>query len=143
MPLENALKEAMKSPEVRLCLQPLQGGTKRKAHEIEDEVTNKTKKKDEESYKKTIENLQNQIKNMQASKGKGKGKGKGKMKMIRMPSSLIGMSPTTSSGDPMCYDFNLNGCSKAKKGERCSKGWHLCMRPNCGQAHSQKEHDSS
>ena len=132
-PLENALKEAMRSPEVRLCLQRLEGGSKRKAAEMDEEAANKPKKKDEETYKKMIANLQNQIKNMQTAKGsssKGKGKSKGKMKMIRIPSSLIGMSPTTSSGEPMCYDFNLGGCPKAKKGEKCSKVWHLCMRPN-------------
>ena len=61
--------------------------------------------------------------------------------MIRLPPQLLGMSPTTAKGNPICYDFNLHGCSKAKPGEKCPKGWHQCMRWGFQKAHSQKQHD--
>ena len=142
-PLAQALKEAIKSPDVRLCLQPLPCGSKRKHEAVEDEIKKKPSKT-EEQYQRTIENLQNQLRNLKKSApsapAKGRGKGRGKARLIRLPPQLIGMSPTTSSGEPMCYNFNLKGCSLAKAGEKCERGWHLCMRPNCQQAHSQREH---
>lgn len=148
-PVEEALKKAMDAADVRLCLQPLPGGSKRKADTAEDEPK-KTKggsSNDIASLKRTIENLQGQVKNLrssssnqQAQKGR-KGKGKGKRNMIRLPPQLLGMAPTTSQGEPICYDFNLKGCQKAKPGERCQKDWHLCMRWGCQKAHSQQEHE--
>ncbi|CAK9025202.1 Cation channel sperm-associated protein 1 [Durusdinium trenchii] len=142
-PMKTALQQAIVAPEVRLCLQPLQGSTRQR--ESHDEDANKVKKlkaassDNEERLKRQIQNLQGQIKNLQSggSAGKGRGKGKTKNKLIRMP--LIGMSPTTEAGEPICFDFNLSGCSKAKPGDKCPEGYHTCMRPGCNEAHSQKQ----
>ena len=147
-PLAEALKEAIKAPEIRLCLQPMPSGSlKRKADQSDENLTKKSREDPEISrLKEQVKNLQGQIKNAQtrqlsssSQKGK-KGNGKGKNKMIRLPPPLIGMSPTTASGEPNCYDYNLKKCDKAAPGQRCSKGWHLCMRHGCGQAHSQLDH---
>ena len=54
----------------------------------------------------------------------GKGQGKGKM-----PKDLLGMSPNTSNGDCICYNFNLkHGCKFAKVGQSCKRGRHLCIK---------------
>lgn len=148
-PVEDALKKAMDSTEVRLHLQPLQGSLKRKADAINDEEKKQKGQSDVAKMQKTIENLQGQVKNLRNANlgsasnpgGKGKkGKGKSKTNLIRMPAQLIGMSPTTQQGDPCCFDYNLKGCSKAKAGERCPKGWHVCMRHGCFKEHPQYEH---
>ena len=62
-------------------------------------------------------------------KGKGgnknkKGKGEG-----RMPRELVGLK-AEKNGVPLCFDFNLAGCSKAGNGSRCGRGLHVCMK--CG-----------
>lgn len=146
-PMADALKAAIRAPEVRLCLQPLPSGSKRKADAIDD-VPKKSTTKSHEQYERQIENLKNQVANLQKRQGQnsrpdknaGKAKGRGKSRIIRLPPQLIGMSPTTASGEPICYNFNLNGCTAAKPGEKCDRGWHLCMRPNCQKAHSQRDH---
>ena len=56
-----------------------------------------------------------------ASKGKGKGAGK-------LPKALIGLNGKTSSGDPICFGFNLSGCTACAIGARCSKGVHVCAK---------------
>lgn len=69
------------------------------------------------------------IKDPKIKKVKGKGKGK-------MPKDLIGMSPNTSGGDRICYNFNLkHGCKYAKPGQSCKRGRHVCMK--CHGNHSQ------
>lgn len=148
-PVEVALLKAMDAAEVRLLLQPLQGGIKRKADALEEDPKKSKSSASSGEYAKlqqTIANLQGQVKNLRANsshnptKGR-KGRGKGaKTNLIRMPPQLIGMAPTNAQGEPNCYDFNLKGCSKAKPGERCPKGWHCCMRWGCGKPHPQFEH---
>ena len=147
--MEVALLKAMDAAEVRLLLQPLQGGIKRKADALEEDPKKSKSSASSGEYAKlqqTIANLQGQVKNLRANsshnptKGR-KGRGNGAMtNLIRMPPQLIGMAPTNAQGEPNCYDFNLKGCSKAKPGERCPKGWHCCMRWGCGKPHPQFEH---
>lgn len=153
-PLAQALKDAIRAPEVRLYLQPLQGGIKRKPEAaLEEPKKNKQPATSEnEKLKRHIENLQNQVKNLQSrsSSSKGsqqtrtpqqpKGRGKTKTRLIRMPARLIGLNPVTANGEPKCFDFNLDGCTLCKPGEKCVKGWHLCMQFNCDQPHSQADH---
>lgn len=131
-PLDRALKEAIKAPEVRLCLQPLQGGAKRKHEAAEETAAKKGKEaKDYERMQKTIENLQNQVKNLKGAKGgKGKGQqGKGKTRMIRLPPQLIGVSPTDESSEPMCYDFNLKAAARRRLVANAPKdGASVCAR---------------
>ena len=148
-PLAAALKKAIDMPEVRLCLQPLQGTSHKRKHESPQQNHKKQKAVDVAKLQRQLENVQGQLKNLKSSghpsssnsKGqKGKGKG-GKNLGIRMPPQLIGLCPTTPSGDPCCYDFNLNKCQRAKNGERCPRGWHVCVRHGCGKPHSQLDHE--
>ena len=157
MPLEAALLVAMDSTEVRLYLQPLQGNDK--GSTASD--SNKRKRGDggEEGQgsektvaklRKTIEGFQSTIRNLQsnASSGSGGAKGSGKKgenkpkSFIRLPFGLIGQSATNPKGRPICFDFNLGGCSKAKAGEKCERGWHVCSKPGCGKPEPQTTHAS-
>ncbi len=52
-----------------------------------------------------------------------------------MPPQLIGLDPTYD-GEPICFACNLpGGCDKAKWGEKCPKGWHVCMQKGCKKHH--------
>ena len=80
------------------------------------------------------------------AKGSGKdrgggGKGDTIPSKTSLPQSLIGKSSRTSAGEPICFNYNLeHGCTGAKPGERCSKGWHVCMECGCGKPHTLKMH---
>ena len=58
----------------------------------------------------------------------------------RMPPELVGMAYMTDRDEPICFAYNLDGCDKADSGERCPRGLHVCARPGCFKAHSQKDH---
>ena len=80
---------------------------------------------------------------VQPYKGKGKGKGKAKGKVPAMRQELRGKYHRLPNGDPLCFGYNTSrGCvhRDVKPGDRCAKGWHLCMEPRCQQAHSLLEH---
>ncbi len=65
------------------------------------------------------------------SKGGGKGDKSKKRKFVALPPQLIGLDPTYD-GEPICFACNLpGGCDKAKWGEKCPKGWHMCMQKGC------------
>ena len=65
-----------------------------------------------------------------AKGGKAKGKGK-KGKSGAVPKELIGLSPTTRAGAPICFPCQSKwGCQHAKGGQTCWKGLHVCMK--CG-----------
>ncbi|CAE7235557.1 unnamed protein product [Symbiodinium sp. CCMP2592] len=54
-------------------------------------------------------------------KGRGKaGKGRAKGKGV-LPKPLVGCYSSTNAGEPICFDHNINGCSRAVKSGRC--GW--------------------
>ena len=117
-PIEAALEAIISLPEVRLHLQPLpcgSGSNKRKAENEDEDPAEEPKSKqskENERLKRTIENLNGQIKNMKRAKGSGKG-GKGKRghnaahSTVRMPSELIGQNAMTSAGYPICFSFNM------------------------------------
>ena len=77
-------------------------------------------------------------------KGKEKGKGKGKGGAPPMPRQLIGKWHKTPQGEPLCFAYNtVDGCPNSttvKPGERCARGWHLCMEPKCQAKRSLTEH---
>ena len=67
-------------------------------------------------------------------KGKGKGK-KGKGKKGReshvqswVPPKLRGGKPVDNSGQPICFNYNLEGCDAAKPGQACPRGLHICCK---------------
>ena len=148
-PVEEAIKLAMKQPEVLLVLQPLQtASTKRSAESPEPSRSDGSAKQ-----QRVIDSLRGELASMRAkptpssssgSGGKSQGKGKGSKgksaPMSRMPRELIGMASRTSENDMICYDYNLGGCTKARPGESCPKGKHVCCRLGCFKAHSQRKH---
>ena len=84
--------------------------------------------------------------------GKGNGRGRGrkgggggdaaaatttrKRNFMPLPKPLWGLDALDENGEPYCFDAALGKCNKAKWGEKCPKGWHKCMAPNCKQLHS-------
>ena len=69
---------------------------------------------------------------LQPVKGKGGSKGR---------SGLINKALETHQKQRLCWAYNLpNGCSKARAGESCSKGIHLCAEPGCSKPHSLQDH---
>ena len=57
-----------------------------------------------------------------------------------MPSDLVGMAHMTDNNEPICFAYNLSGCDKAAAGEKCPRGLHVCAKPGCFKAHSQRNH---
>ncbi len=56
-----------------------------------------------------------------------------------MPWQLVGKW-STNNGRRICFAFNLGECSEVAPGSACSKGFHICCEPNCGQNHPVFEH---
>ena len=53
----------------------------------------------------------------------------------RCPPGLVGKKTKTDAGDPICFDYNLDGCSMASAGGRCPRGLHICAEPGCRKSH--------
>ena len=64
--------------------------------------------------------------NKERPKGKGKGSGK-----TRMPEALKDGVPATTTGKPLCFDFNLGKCTRKVTRGACSRGLHLCCSKGC------------
>eukprot|EP00971_Amphidinium_carterae_P087156 1724309-Amphidinium_carterae.1 len=66
--------------------------------------------------------------------GKGGGKSKNKeglkQSVPRMPAGLVGQRFRDVSNKPICFNYNLEGCSH--QGPQCDRGAHSCA--GCGQA---------
>ena len=77
-----------------------------------------------------------------AGKGKGKkSKGSG-CNSGKLTKCLKGCVACRDDGERLCFSFNLDGCSYAKAGEKCMKGWHLCCKRGCFLPHPQHVHPS-
>eukprot|EP00435_Cladocopium_sp_Y103_P016429 s3380_g4.t1 len=153
-PLAAALDQALVLPEIRLHLQPLPAGTSAKRKSDDDDEHQAVDKKPKSSsssssenmkLRRTIENLQGQVRNLSGNKAKGLGKGKQRKganphSSVRMPAELIGHHAMTGDGEPICFSFNLSGCDAAGVNERCKKGWHVCTK--CRGGHSQRNHSA-
>ena len=147
-PIESALDKALTLPEIRLHLQPLPGGSKRKPEEdetnpkspsVDKKPKTSSQSSENERLRRHVENLQGQLRNVKSGKSRGKGKskkGSQQHSAVRMPAELIGQKATTASGQPICFSYNMAGCPACKAGERCSKGYHVCSK--CGENHSQR-----
>ncbi len=70
-----------------------------------------------------------------ARKGGAKGAGNDKFDGPPVPKALQGKARATTAGEPFCYGYSLGGCDKAKDGEKCWRGWYLCMETGCGKPH--------
>lgn len=70
-------------------------------------------------------------------KGKGKGKGKKGKKgghvATWVPPLLRGGKPVDQQGNPICFNYNLEGCSAAEPGQACPRGRHICCK--CYEVH--------
>ena len=121
-PAQDALQEAKSDPLVVALLQPFPVNKSRSTEERET----KTQKGSKGKGKRSIE-----------SKGSPKGKGKGQKKSSLAPKELIGLHVRTENNDPICFAFNISGCGKAKDGERCSRGFHVCAK--CLGSHSKSK----
>ena len=145
-PMDKAFDDILRDPAFRMLLMPLPrgGASKRGRDNSPDAGGRKAGRKDAERIKQ----LENQLRNLHAKGGDSKGKSKGaKGKRDResrgtpsLPQGLIGKNYKTSKGEPLCFNFNLQGCSDAKPGGRCRRGHHLCAEPGCEKAHSLKDH---
>jgi hypothetical protein len=76
---------------------------------------------------------------------KGKGKGKqdphpGKVKKEALKKTKTKTVARTADGEPICFAFQKHKCDKAKPGEKCSRGWHVCWMRDCQEAHAGKDH---
>ena len=92
------------------------------ANDMVTKLLNRLKSLEQQMNKRKREN------DMPTRNVKGKGKGKERVRG-RAPGPFQGLPTTTPENEPICYSFNLaRGCPVAKKGERCTKGWHLCPR---------------
>ena len=135
-----------------MLLQPLQGRDEPATPVSRKRAADEAGGLDIEEVKRlrmTVENQAGRIRNMEKQKaekagkppkglgkaggkpgGKGGGKGAGKPRApVRMPQKLIGMNPSTEAGEPICFNFNLDGCQGAEDGQKCEKGWHVKMKP--------------
>lgn len=93
------------------------------------------KTKDEE-----IAELKRMVKDMAAASG-GKGGGKSgkpgkKGRGDSLPPALVPGVARTPDGTPICFAWNLGGCDKAKAGQRCDRGMHVCTKIGCQGNHS-------
>ena len=70
-------------------------------------------------------------------KGKAKGKGKKGKKQGHIttwvPPLLRGGKPVDDQGNPICFNYNLEGCSAAQPGQTCPRGRHICCK--CFEVH--------
>ena len=141
----------MDSARIQQIITPLpKAGTK--SSNMPEGAASGSKDKDVERLEKLINNVSSRIGQISKDKGgKGaKGDKGGKAKDPKEPGSprsraprpreLIGMEITTAKGEPLCFAYNLGGCEKAKDGEKCEKGWHLCSRLKCAKPHGQRSH---
>ncbi len=74
--------------------------------------------------------------NQKGKKGKGKGKRKSKGEHVQtwVPPKLRGGKPTNPAGNPICFNYNLDGCDAAQPGQACPRGLHICCK--CFKNHS-------
>ena len=149
-PLDKLLMEAMNHRDYNLALQPLPGAGAPKRDFAEaggasSSGTSSRNQRRRESKKTKLVEIQTQVAQLKGQKGqaqnKGNGKGKNSSKgdkgqrglpmSLRMP----GFTATDEQGNPICFGFNLEGCSGAAPGGTCSKGRHICMKSSCRQPH--------
>ena len=123
LPLDLQLPTVLIQPNVAFHLLPLSGGTSTSPSAAKASNPKKRSRSPRES---------------QPVKGKGVPKGRsGKSRGPNIPAGFINKALETPQKRRLCRAYNLpNGCSKAKAGESCSKGIHLCAEPGCFKPHS-------
>ena len=153
---EKAFKIAMFDINVRLLMQPLPSGPGQGA--AASSSGSAAAAADPEQPAAKIRKLENRLRaaedqlkaarrrleNSAGKKGAGKSRRGGKNPGSNVPDGLRGKFTRLANGDPICFNFHLGGCSAAKVGQRCPRGWHLCPEPvngaACGGAHTLQQH---
>ncbi len=127
LPMDMALPTILNQPTVAFHLLPLSGATQKASSTTK--ASNPSKGSRSPHRQPT-------------GKGKGGPKGrKGKNRGPSIPAGLINKALETPQKQPLCWAHNLpNGCGKAKAGESCAKGTHLCAGPGCFKPHSLQDH---
>ncbi len=114
-PLDQKLKDALESYEVSFYLMPMV----------------------EKPRPSPIERPQPYYYDNPGQKGKGKGKGKKGKKQSHtatwVPPMLRGGKPVDQQGNPICFNYNLEGCTAAQPGQSCPRGKHICCK--CFETH--------
>jgi hypothetical protein len=116
LPMKAALAEALRDPIVQASLQPLpkqRGGRDSESSGSREQWPRATPYSDKGKDK---------------GKGKKGKKGRGKGKISHVPAGLQGGFNKTSSGAPICFNYNLAGCPGASPGGKCPKGSHVCCK---------------
>ena len=142
-PLDRALEEVIDGPQFRMALLPLMGrsGKRSEKEKIKDGSRSRSPRRKSRAQRLAEKNrkLRDQAGHPPGGGGPGQrrdedsGKGKGRgSRSPRMPAKLRGLQARTDAGEPICFAYNLDGCSLAKDGEKCPKGWHMKMRKKSG-----------
>ena len=127
-PMDAKLLEVLQSYEVSFTLLPLPSKSEPKAKQEQVIRTSQASHRLEPYGGK------------QGGKAKGGKGGKKSKPFFKVPQAIhaAGGKGSTSDGRPICYNFNLEGCSQAAAGASCPKGLHVCA--ICGKVHSMKDH---
>lgn len=145
LPADAAIDGVLSSVDFALVLLPMptSGRGKRRAAASSSSTEGNATKKRKQRRKTKQANTQPVPKQEPSSSSqppsKGKGKGKQRPHGDTMPKALTGGVSRTADGQPICFAFNLGGCSAARPGERCPRGVHICTRKGCGGKHPQSE----
>ena len=129
-PCDKACEDALVSAKVTMLLLPLQGGPSSSHQSGGSSASVSGTPKDSKAAAKRKRKLEATAAN--SAKQPPKKAPRGKEDGQRMPAGLVGKANKDTEGRFICFACNLpGGCSKAKLGERCAKGWHLCCEPGC------------
>ena len=141
-PMDEAVDAIMAHRDFNLALQPLpgrgqaesaQGYAKQERHEPA------AKKRKQHGQQQQGQQQGQQYQGPRKGEGKNKGKGKGKdagksFGKLPAPLRVPGAKDTDPQGNPICFAYNLGGCSAAPPGGKCPRGRHICVLTNCKQA---------
>jgi len=151
---ESAFVSACSDFEVRLLLAPLPLGSRgfsssSAASSSQPPPAQPARDQTMQNLQRQVQSLQGQLEGMKRKAGgqpdsrqppPRKDKSKRQRGRFQLPDELKGKATKTARGEPICFAYNLSGCSGAVPGQKCSKGYHVCAEPGCGKAHCLKDH---
>ena len=120
-PLDDALMNTLRDYEVAFHLVPLPVAAARAASS---------------NYGPTRSNHEQDQQDAKPYKGHGKARGKGKKGGSNVaPKGFSGCVGRDNRNRPICFNWNLNKCSKAAAGGTCDRGRHVCFKAGCFKLH--------
>lgn len=150
IPVQAGMKEILSSPDFQFLLMqmPLSGGSSGQASRAVVTRTGGKGRGDSRSRSRRRKITETQEKNRKAKEsnkvsGKGGGKaGRGKASKGKSKGPFDSRTEVgrTVDGSPICFGYNTAGCTGCGPGERCTKGFHVCWKIGCGQAHPSSQH---